>query len=170
MKAARAFVAVACLGMASSGWAQQKQSVSFVLPPGNSKYTQQHDIDVGDTPGHKLRAYEVHRQFPKDGPVLEGVRLVELWVRGISDFVEMSGPATAYGVYVFDNGDKIFARSDIVASTSEGKSSTLAAGRITGGTGKFRGIQGVIKVASSPDPSSGLLRSAFDIDYWLEGR
>ena len=171
MRATRAvFVAVACLGIASAAWAQQKQRVSFVLPPGNSKYTQQHDIDVGDAPGHKLRVYEVHRMFPKDGPVLEGVRLVELWVRGISDFVDMNGLATAYSVYVFDNGDRLFARSDIVAASNEGKSSTLAAGRITGGTGKFRGIEGTIKVASSPDPSSGLLRSAFDIDYRLESR
>jgi hypothetical protein len=52
--------------------------------------------------------------------------------------------------------------------TDAGKSTTLAAGRITGGTGKFRSIRGVIRVASSPDPTSGLLRSKFDIDYWFE--
>jgi hypothetical protein len=157
-----------CLGVAVSASAQQKQRVSFVLEPGNSKYTEQHVIDVGDAPEHKLRLYELQRTLPADGPVIEGARLVELWIRGISDFIDASGLATAYSTYVFENGDKIFARSDIVASTDTGKSTTLAAGRITGGTGKFRNIRGIIRVASSPDPRSGLLRSAFDIDYWME--
>lgn len=163
-----AWIAVACLGMAVSASAQQKQRISFVLPPGQSKYTQQHVIDVGDVPEHKLRAYELQRTFASNGPVFEGSRLVELWIRGISDFVDVNGLATAYSVYVFDNGDKVFARSDLVAATDAGKTATLAAGRITGGTGKFRNIRGVIRVASSPDPQSGLLKSAFDIDYWFD--
>ena len=50
-----ALIAIACFGVAVSASAQQKQRVSFVLPPGNSKYTQQHVIDVGDVPDHKLR-------------------------------------------------------------------------------------------------------------------
>jgi hypothetical protein len=163
-----AWIAAICLGVAASASAQQKQRASFVLPPGNSKYTQQHSLDVGDAPEHKLRLYELQRTFPTDGPVIEGSRLVELWIRGIADFMDVSGLATAYSVYVFDNGDKFFARSDILASTEAGKSATLAAGRITGGTGKFRHMRGVIRVASSPDPRSGLLRSAFDIDYWFD--
>ena len=163
-----ACIALLCVGMAASVEAQQKQRVSFVLPPGNSKYTRQHEIEVGDAPGHKLRAYELQRMFPKEGPTIEGARLTELWIRGISDFVDMTGLATAYSVYVFDNGDKLFARSDIVASSDAGKSATLAAGRITGGTGKFRGVQGLIRVASATDPGSGLLRSTFEIDYWFD--
>jgi len=127
-----------------------------------------HLLDVGDAPEHKLRLYELQRVFPKDAPELEGSRLVELWIRGISDFIDTNGLATAYSVYVFENGDRIFARSDLVAVTDAGKSTTLAAGRITGGTGKFRHIRGVIRVASSPDAASGLLRSKFDIDYWFD--
>ena len=96
-----------------SSISQQKQRASFVLPAGNSKYTQQHVVAVGDA-------------------------------------------------------DKVFARSDIVAATDAGKSATLAAGRITGGTGKFRNVRGIIRVASSPDPRSGLLGSAFEIDYWFD--
>jgi len=157
-----------CFALALCASAQQKQRASFILPPGNSKYTQQHNIDVGDSPEHKLRLYELQRLLPKDGPVLEGTRLVELWIRGISDFIETNGLATAYSVYVFDNGDKIFARSDLVAVTDAGKSNTLAAGRITGGTGRFKHIRGIIRVASAPDPASGLLRSSFDIDYWFD--
>jgi hypothetical protein len=163
-----AWIAAICLGVAASASAQEKQRASFVLPPGNSKYTQQHSLDVGDTAEHKLRLYELQRTLNADGPVIEGTRLVELWIRGISDFIEVSGLATAYSVYVFENGDRIFARSDLVAASDSGKSTTLAAGRITGGTGKFRNIRGIIRVASSPDPRSGLLRSAFDIDYWFD--
>ena len=161
-------IAAACLGLAATASAQEKQRASFVLPAGSSKYTQQHVVDVGDAPEHKLRLYELQRTFPKDGPAFEGSRLAELWIRGISDFIDVNGLATAYSVYVFDNGDKIFARSDLVAVTDAGKSNTLAAGRITGGTGKFRNIRGIIRVASSPDPASGLMRSAFDIDYWFD--
>jgi len=164
------WVATACLGIAFSASAQQKQRLSFVLPPGNSKYTQQHEIEVGDAPGHKLRLYELQRTFPKDGPVIEGTRLVELWIRGIADFIDMNGLATVHTVYVFENGDKFFVRSDLVAATDAGKSTTLTAGRITGGTGKFRSVQGIIRVASSPEPGSGLMRSAFDIDYWFDVR
>ena len=158
---------VAALAIALSASAQQKQRVSFVAV-GNSKYTKQHVIDVGDAPEHKLRLYELQRSFPADGPVFEGVRLVDLWIRGISDFTEVNGLATAYSEYVFENGDRIFARSDLVATTDAGKSATLAAGRITGGTGKFRGIRGIIRVTSAPDPKSGFMRSAFDVDYWFD--
>ena len=163
-----AWIAAACLGIAVSASAQEKQRASFVLPAGNSKYTQQHVVEVGDVPEHKLRLYELQRTFPADGPVFAGSRLVELWIRGINDFIDMNGLATAYSVYVFENGDKFFARSDLVAATDAGKSTTLAAGRITGGTGKFRNMRGVIRVASSPDPRSGLMQSAFDIDYWFD--
>jgi hypothetical protein len=163
-----AWIVTACLAFCASASAQEKQRASFVLPAGNSKYAQQHVVEVGDVPEHKLRLYELQRTFPTDGPVFEGSRLVELWIRGISDFIDTNGLATAYSVYVFANGDRFFARSDLVATTDAGKSTTLAAGRITGGTGKFRNMRGVIRVASSPDPRSGLMRSAFDIDYWFD--
>jgi hypothetical protein len=93
---------------------------------------------------------------------------VELWIRGASDMVETNGVTTAYSEYVFENGDKLFARSDIVAVSDAGKVATLAAGRITGGTGKFRNARGVVRVSSATDPASGLLKSQFDIDYWLD--
>ena len=34
---------------------QEKQKFSFVAPPGVSTYTQQHEIEVGDVPGHRVR-------------------------------------------------------------------------------------------------------------------
>ena len=82
-----AWIATAIVGIAVPASAQDKQRASFVLPAGSSKYTQQHVIDVGDVPEHKLRVYELQRTFPENGPVLEGSRLTELWIRGISDFI-----------------------------------------------------------------------------------
>jgi len=53
----------------------------------------------------------------EDGPVFEGTRLVELWIRGIADFVDVNGLATVYSAYAFENGDKFFVRSDLVAAS-----------------------------------------------------
>ena len=47
-------VGVMLFGM-SNGWAQQKQKVSYKVSAENSKYTQQHMIDVGDASGHQVR-------------------------------------------------------------------------------------------------------------------
>jgi hypothetical protein len=157
-----------CFGITLAAAAEDKQRLSFVLPPGNSQYTQQHSIDVGDAPEHKLRLYELKRTFPSDGPKFEGSRLTELWIRGIADFTEVNGLATVYSTYVFESGEKFFVRSDLVVVSNDGKSTTLAAGRITGGSGRFRGMKGIVRVASSPDPASGLMRSSFDVDYWIE--
>ena len=63
--------------------AQEKQTVSFNIPPENSKYTQQRFIDVGDTPGHQVRVFELHRTFPSNRPVINGIKLAEMWARGL---------------------------------------------------------------------------------------
>ena len=164
-----AFGIAAGLALAAPAAAQEKQHLSFVLPAGQSRYVQRHEIDAGDVAEHKLRVYELQRTLPKDAaPTIEGARLVELWIRGIADFAGTNGHATAYSTYLFDNGDKLFTRSDIVAVADAGKPTTLAAGQITGGTGKFRSMRGTVRIFSSPDAASGLLRSQFDIDYWFE--
>ena len=53
--------------------AQQKQQLSFKTSAENTKYTQQHLIDVGDVSGHQVRVYELHRTFPNNAPVMNGV-------------------------------------------------------------------------------------------------
>jgi hypothetical protein len=52
--------------------AQERQRASFKTSAQNTKYTQQHLIDVGDVPGHQVRIYEIHRTFPADPPVING--------------------------------------------------------------------------------------------------
>ena len=52
------------------------------------QYVQQHVIEVGDTPGHEVRVYELRRSFPGNAPVINGVKVKEMIGSGMSDYVE----------------------------------------------------------------------------------
>jgi hypothetical protein len=155
----------------SDGWAQQKQKVSYKVSAANAKYTQQQAIDVGDVPGHQIRIYELHRTFPVDGPKIEGVRIAETWTRALTDYVDLNGPSVVYSIYMMENGDKIFARGDLVSQTvtnADGsrKTTSTAVTRMTGGTGKFRGIQGTSKSVSLADIKAGVNETQTELEYW----
>lgn len=148
--------------------AQQKQQLSFKTSAENTKYTQQHLIDVGDVSGHQVRVYELHRTFPNNAPVMNGVAIKEQWTRAISDYTDNNGPGTTYGVYVLENGDKFFTRSVLVAqSTGSGKLTATTVGQITGGTGKFAGIQGIVRTVNTADPKAGVNEGQTDIEYTI---
>jgi hypothetical protein len=148
--------------------AQQKQQLSFKTSAENTKYTQQQQIDVGDAPGHQVRIYELHRTFPNNAPVINGVAIKEQWTRAISDYTDNNGPGTTYGVYVLENGDKFFTRSALVAqSTGSGKLTATTVGQITGGTGKFAGIQGIVRTLNTADPKAGVNEGQTDIEYTI---
>src|SRR5215813_4283832 len=141
--------------------AQQKHQIAFKNLGENTKYTDQHAIDVGDVPGHQVRVFEIHFTYPKDPPVFEGVRVVESWSHGYSDYIDINGHHWGYNTYVLENGDKIFARNDgssqtIVAPDGAKKSTATGVTTLTGGTGKFRGIQGTLRYVSIFDPKAGL--------------
>jgi hypothetical protein len=164
--------AIAILGLAvalSTGdaIAQQRQQVSFKTPATSTKYTQQHVIDVGDVPGHQVRVYEIHRTYASNiAPMINGVKLAEWWTRGLSDYINNNGTGTTYSVYTMEGGDKIFARANLVArSTDGGKLTATTIGFIVGGTGKFSGIQGTVHTLTSADPKAGMNESQVDIDY-----
>jgi hypothetical protein len=109
----------------SGALAQQKQLVSYKTPAEDIKITQQQNIDVGDVPNHIVRVYENKQTFPTNGPVINGLRLVETWQRGITDLTGGKGSSTIYMVFVVENGDKFFVRGAAVVQTS-------AAGKLTG--------------------------------------
>src|SRR5215831_18159155 len=88
-----------------SAWAQQKQKVSYKVTAENSKYTQRHTLDVGDESGHQLIMFEIHRTFPNNAPVINGLKLKETWSRGYADYIDSNGLSTNYTVYVLDNRD-----------------------------------------------------------------
>ena len=163
--------ALTLLGI-SGAWAQQKHQVSIKYPGENTKYTEQHAIDVGDVPGHQVRIYEIHYTFPKDPPMFEGVRVVESWAHGYSDYIDTNGRHWGYVTYVLENGDKIFARSDGSSQTivnPDGKKSTATGvTTLTGGTGKVRGIQGTLRYVNIFDPKAGLSDGQSEGTYWIE--
>ena len=158
----------------SVSWAQQKQLVKFEVPSANTKYTQQHSIAVGDVAGHNIRIFENICTFPKNPLVIGEVRVKEWWTHGYTDFTETNGPGTAYNTLIMENGDKIYLRVNFVAHStvsadgSKKGANNLISGPITGGTGKFLGIRGMMKLAATFDPTSGFNDSKGEIEYWME--
>jgi hypothetical protein len=165
-------VALLCLAVlppAGDALAQQKQRLIFTVDAANSKYTQQYTIDVGDLPGHQVRLFEIRRTYPSNAPAINGMKIVESWTRGITDFIDNNGAATTYGVYLLENGDKFFTRGSAVAVHGPGPSklTATAVGPIMGGTGKLVGIQGMARTVTSTDPKVGVDETQVEIEYFL---
>jgi hypothetical protein len=123
-------------------------------------------IDVGDVPGHQVRVYEIHRTYPTNPPVINGLKLTDVWTRATSDYINGMGTGNNYAVYVVENGDKFFVHSTLVAQSSGGgKLTATVSGVITGGTGKLAGISGVVQSVTQADPKAGFNENQSDIDY-----
>jgi hypothetical protein len=172
-----ALTAIALLGLAiypaSDAIAQQKQRIAFKVGPENSKYTQQHTIDVGDVPGHQIRVYEIRRTFPQNPPVFDNVKVVEQFTRGMTDYIDLNGPQTNYGVWVLENGDKLFTRGNLISESAANpdgsiKTTSYSVTQFTGGTGKFRNIRGSTKTLSISDIKAGFNEAQYEIEYWVE--
>jgi hypothetical protein len=165
-----ATITVTCLAvifLASDLFAQQR--LVFKASAENTRYTQQHTIDVGDVPGHQVRLFEIHRTYASNAPVINGMKIVESWTRGVSDYTSNNGEGTTYGVYVLENGDKFFTRSSLIAVQSPGAGNLTATtvGPITGGTGTLARINGMARTATSANPQAGTIETQFDVEYWL---
>ena len=162
-------MALLCLAVAlpaGNAIAQEKQHVTMKYTAENSKYTQQLSIDVGDRPNHIVRVYGIHFTYPPDNaPVINGLKLVESWARGIGDQIDGSGGGTQYFVYVFENGDRFFAQATQVVQNVEGNLTATNVGPITGGTGKFAGIRGLNETPATSILKRGSSRAKTDIDY-----
>ena len=153
--------------------AQEKCKVSEGAGAANSTYTQQHMLDVGDVPGHQVRIFEIHRTYPNDKPNCEGLKRTESWERGYSNYTDWNGPVTTFGVTVLENGDKIFTQIVGTSQTAIGpdgtKSSTFTGvTRYTGGTGKYKGIRGFLRVNTKFDPEKNINLPQIEGEYWLE--
>jgi hypothetical protein len=164
------FLTLLCLAVALPAkdlLAQQR--LFFKVAAENTKYTQQHTIDVGDVSGHQVRLFEIHRTYPSNAPVINGMKMVESWTRGISDYTNNNGEGISFGVYVLENGDKIFTRGSLVAVQSPEASNLTATtvGPITGGTGKLARINGMARTITAANPKTGVNETQVDIEYWL---
>ena len=153
--------------------AQEKHKYSFVSPPGVSTYTQQHEIEVGDVPGHKVRLFEIRAKYADEAPRYAGVKVVEGWSRALSDLINGSGRSHGYAISILENGDKIFSRFETLVQTaveSDGsrKSSYTTVTTLTGGTGKFTTIRGTLRGAGTTGFKTGLSGVKTDGEYWFE--
>jgi hypothetical protein len=161
-------LALMCLAVGPA-LAEQKQRLVFKVDAANTKYTQQYTIDVDDVPGHQVRLFEIHRTYPSNAPAINGMKIVESWTRGVTDYIDNNGAATTYWVYVLENGDKFFTRGSVVAVRGPGESHLTATtvGPIMGGTGKLVGIQGMARILTTADPKAGVNEAQIEIEYFL---
>ena len=146
-----------------------QQRLVFKVSAENSKYTQQHAVDIGDVSDHQVRLFEIHRAYPGDAPLVNGIKIVESWTRGISDYTSNNGEGTIYGIYVLENGDKFFTRGSLIATQTPGASNlgAVTVGPITGGTGTLARIKGMARTSAVANPKEGMVETQIDIEYWL---
>ena len=163
-------IALLCLAVAlPANDVLAQERLVFKVAAENTQYAQQYTIDVGDVSGHQVRLFEIHRTYPSNAPTISGMKIVESWTRGISDYTDNNGQATSYSVYVLENGDKFFTRGSLIAIQAPGESnlSATTVGPITGGTGKLSRINGMARSTSLANPQTGRNETHVDIQYWL---
>ncbi len=158
---------------ATNALAQQKCKEQSRNLAENSDYTQQLMIDVGDVPGHQVRVLEVHSTYPNAEPNCEGLKTVEGWSRGTSDYVNTNGSANGYAVNVLENGDKTFQRwsgtAHAVDNTDGSRTITFTGTyNYIGGTGKYAGIKGMGRTSCRFDPVANYNECTNEGEYWLE--
>lgn len=153
--------------------AQERCKMTWEVPAADSKYTQQLAIDVGDVPGHQVRVLELRRVFPNDKPNCEGLKRVEEWTRGYSDYIDRNGRAWGYEVVALENGDKIYGEwtgtsQTVVGADGSKKTTFEGTSTWTGGTGKYQGVRGIEWSHAVFDPGKGLNQGKFEAEYWFE--
>ena len=162
-----------CLVVSGLVGAQVKHKIHFVNLPDNTAYSQQYRLEAGDVPGHYVRIYEIQRLYPNNPPKFKGVSVTEQWDRGYSDYTDTNGRAWWYSTYFLENGDKIYARTDGTTQTSHSDSHTsistfVGVITITGGTGEFKGIRGLLQSKIRFSPATGFNMGEHTGEYWFE--
>jgi len=153
-------------------YGQQRQIVSFDAPAVGNMFTQQYAIDIGDAPGHQLRIFELVRTYSKDAPTIEGVHLKEAWIRGMTDYTDSNGLGTSYVPYVMEDGEKIYAYGHFLAHRDASAGETMLKNMteltVTGGTGRFLAIRGIVRAETLSDNVAGINQNKSEIEYWME--
>lgn len=152
---------------------QDKQFVSYSLPPGSARFLQEQVIDVGDVPGHKVRIFENRVDYQNVDLTIAGVRVKESFTRGASDYVNGTGTASNYGVYVLEDGNRLFTKESAVGQVSPNGDGTVVykysvVATFTGGTGRFRGIRGQLRGNVVRMPGDAGIRADVTGEYWLQ--
>ena len=153
--------------------AQEKHRISYQVPAENIKYMQQHVIDAGDIKGHQVRILEIKKDIPKDTLLLEGVKVIEEWDRGYSDYIDGNGRNWGYITFILENGDRVFGRWEgnaqtVIGSDGAKKSSGISTVILSGGTGKFQKIRGTMRGSYTFDLSKGINTGHWEGEYWMD--
>ena len=74
---------------------------------------------------------------------------------------------------MLENGDKIFSQysgtsQTTVSSDGSKKSTFTGVTRYTGGTGKYKGIRGLLRASTNFDPEKNVNLQQTEGEYWLE--
>jgi hypothetical protein len=64
-----------------------------------------------------------------------------------------------------DNGDRFFTRLDAIVQTKSGNLSATQVGNITGGTGQFAAMQGIVRRQCDFNYNTGFTECQIDIEY-----
>ena len=149
--------------------AQEKHIAAFDAPASGNKYTKQYILEVGDVPEHKLRLYELVRSYGGKDQTIEGVVLKEAVIRATSDLTDLNGLGRSYVEYRMENGDKIFAHGYFLNHKLPGSDrlKNLTELDITGGTGKFHGIRGIVRAETVAD-TKAFNQNRTEFEYWFE--
>jgi hypothetical protein len=161
------------MGLGAEAAAQERCKMTLDTPGANSEYTEQHVMDVGDVAGHQIRIFELHRTFPDDNENCEGIKRVEQWTHGYSDYVDRNGRAWGYSVIELDNGDKIFAQwsgtsHTVIGEDGSKKSSYTGVTNWIGGTGKYQNVRGISRESVAFDPEKNFNESHAEVEYWFD--
>lgn len=157
---------------ATDACAQQKYSLSRA-PSSTSSYPRQQALDVGDVPGHQVRVYQLHFDYPEHDLAFAGVLVKESEVYGFSDYTNFSGPFSNYQVYALEDGNKVFSHT-----TGTSQVTTKPDGNrvvkysyvenFTGGTGKFKGIRGQVTGSGERGLVAKSVTQESHGEYWIE--
>lgn len=167
--------AVGLFGLSLPIQAQQKFPIESQSDWYTSRYTKQHIIEANDVAGHQIRIFELHRvSNEKTRMAFSGSRVRESWVWGYSDSVSGVGRNWGYGTWYLEDGNRIsfeYAGTSKSQLADNGVSVGTYHGvaRITGGTGKFKGVRGMLSdvVEFNTDPASGYNRASSKGEYWF---
>jgi hypothetical protein len=173
-RVAAPLLAALALALASgAALAQERHKYFFKPPPGSTKFTQNHVLDVGDVPGHQVRLAEAQANYGGEAPVLDGVKVREIRGVLVSNYVGGTGNAFLHRVWTLENGDKVYSRMDIMARTTVGagggrSTSFTGVETLNGGTGKFKGLRGTLFTTGFSDLKTKTSGTQTEGEYWFE--
>jgi len=160
---------VAFIAAATPVWAQQKYTITQAPASDRGQYVNEHAIEVGDVPEHRLRVYEIHHDYPQRDNAFAGVVVKEMVSRCTSDYINGSGANTCYNVFTLEDGNKVFSRLTGTAQSDSARGTKgMFVENYLGGTGKFKGIRGQVRGSTERAPGTTSLKVDVTGEYWIE--